>query len=82
MKRVMLIGAAAVAFGLGLAVAQASPRVVDMAASAGNFSKRGHASDVSAAKRKKKKARAVRSGRDGKGTGGGRGGESGSGSKM
>ena len=70
------------AFGLGLAVAQASARVVDMAASAGNFSPRGHASEVSAAKRKKKKVRAVRSGRDGKGTRGGRGGESGSGSKM
>ena len=82
MKRVMLIGAAGVAFGLGLAVAQASSRVVDIAASAGNFSSRGHPSDISAAKRKKKKVRAVRNGRDGKGTGGGRGGESGSGSKM
>jgi Spy/CpxP family protein refolding chaperone len=82
MKRVILIGAAAVAFGLGLAAAHASQRVVDMAASAGNFSPRGHANDVSAAKRKKKKVRAVRSARDSKGTGGGRGGESGSGSKM
>jgi hypothetical protein len=80
MKRVILIGAAAVAFGLGLAVAQASQRVVDMAASAGNFSPRGHASDVSAAKRKKKKVRAARSARDA--TGGGRGGEPGSSSKM
>jgi hypothetical protein len=77
MKRVVLMGAAAAAFGFGLALAQAAPRVADAASSARNLPPGGK-NAVSSAKRKKKAGRAratqrrddaVRSGRNGRGAG-------------
>ena len=79
MNRLYLFGAAAAAFALGVAAAQASPRVMELAG-AKNLAAPGQASEVSSARKQKyRKARGgVRGGRDAKGTGGGRGGESGS----
>jgi hypothetical protein len=87
MKRVLLMGAAAAAFGLGMAAAQAGPRLADVASGARNLSPGGKSAVSSAKKKNKAKTvRAtqrrdgkVRSGRNGKGRGDDRREESGSG---
>jgi hypothetical protein len=89
MKRVLLMGAAVAAFGLGLTIAQAGPRMAHVAAGAPEAAPSGKNDVSSARKSKKKKAKSaratvrpdagVRSGRDTRAIGDDRREESGSG---
>jgi hypothetical protein len=70
MKRVLLLGAAVAAFGLGVTIAQASPRIAHAASGAPDLAADGNRDLSSARKSKKQKAKgaarpaaAVRSGR-------------------